>query len=156
MSRLQRFAFLACLLVGTPAWAEDWVVARVSGRAWLVAENAPATALTAGMKVPDGLTVSTGPRSRVRLERGAQTMVVGPDAVLSPRHSFWTGTTILQPKGRIEFEVEKRDVKHFHVETPYLAAIVKGTRFSVAVSRRVSRRVPRIGRSVGFCHGRSG
>jgi len=30
--------------------------------------------------------------------------------------------------------VEKRNVKHFEVETPYLAAVVKGTQFSVTVS----------------------
>jgi hypothetical protein len=43
-------------------------------------------------------------------------------------------TTILQQAGSILLEVEKRNVKHFEVETPYLAAVVKGTHFSVTVN----------------------
>src|SRR5215472_1895564 len=42
-------------------------------------------------------------------------------------------TTILQQAGSILLEVEKRDVQHFEVETPYLAAVVKGTQFIVTV-----------------------
>ena len=30
--------------------------------------------------------------------------------------------------------MEKKNVKHFEVETPYLAAVVKGTQFSVTVN----------------------
>ena len=33
--------------------------------------------------------------------------------------------------GEIEFDVEKRHVKHFAVKTPFLAAVVKGTHFVV-------------------------
>jgi hypothetical protein len=44
-------------------------------------------------------------------------------------------TTILQQAGSILLEVEKQNVKHFEVETPYLAAVVKGTQFIVRVNR---------------------
>jgi FecR-like protein len=43
-------------------------------------------------------------------------------------------TTILQQAGSILLEVEKRNVQHFQVETPYLAAVVKGTQFRVTVN----------------------
>ncbi len=43
-------------------------------------------------------------------------------------------TTITQQAGSILLEVEKKNVKHFEVETPYLAAVVKGTQFRVTVS----------------------
>ena len=43
-------------------------------------------------------------------------------------------TTIMQQAGSILLEVEKRNVKHFEVETPYLAAVVKGTQFRVTVN----------------------
>src|SRR6202007_86839 len=43
-------------------------------------------------------------------------------------------TTILQQAGSILLESEKGNVKHFEVETPYLAAVVKGTQFSVTVN----------------------
>jgi hypothetical protein len=36
-------------------------------------------------------------------------------------------------------EVEKRNVEHFEVETPYLAALVKGTQFRVTVKRSGAR-----------------
>ena len=44
-------------------------------------------------------------------------------------------TTIIQQAGSILLEVEKRNVKHFQVETPYLAAVVKGTQFRVTVGQ---------------------
>jgi hypothetical protein len=43
-------------------------------------------------------------------------------------------TTILQQAGTILLDVEKRNVQHFEVATPYLAAVVKGTQFRVTVS----------------------
>ena len=42
-------------------------------------------------------------------------------------------TTITQQAGTILLEVERQNVKHFEVETPYLAAVVKGTQFQVSV-----------------------
>ena len=40
----------------------------------------------------------------------------------------------MQKAGSILLEVEKKNVKHFEVETPYLAAVVKGTQFRVTVN----------------------
>ena len=37
--------------------------------------------------------------------------------------------------GSIVLEVEKQNVEHFEVETPFLAAVVKGTRFIVNVNK---------------------
>ena len=47
-------------------------------------------------------------------------------------------TTIIQRAGSIVLEVEKRNVKHFEVETPLLAALVKGTRFRVTIEKNNS------------------
>ena len=44
-------------------------------------------------------------------------------------------TTILHQAGSIVLEVEKQNVEHFEVETPFLAAVVKGTRFNVNVGQ---------------------
>ena len=41
--------------------------------------------------------------------------------------------------GSILLDVEKRNVQHFEVETPYLAAVVKGTQFRVTVGPTGSR-----------------
>lgn len=39
----------------------------------------------------------------------------------------------MQRAGSILLDVEKKNVKHFEVETPYAAAVVKGTQFRVTV-----------------------
>ena len=48
-------------------------------------------------------------------------------------------TTIIEQAGSILIKAEKRNVKHFQVETPYLAAVVKGTQFRVDVGQKGSR-----------------
>jgi hypothetical protein len=41
---------------------------------------------------------------------------------------------VLMRQGNLDLDIEQRDAPHFAVQTPVLAAVVKGTRFSVAVS----------------------
>jgi hypothetical protein len=132
-------AFLTCLF-GTcfASDASDWVASRVSGQAWIAAPGGPRQALTAGSVIPDGNTIGTGRSGRVRLTRDLESIIVSPGTVLTPEQLWWGGTTILQPVGQIELEVEKRNVKHFSVETPFLAAVVKGTHFSVQVSAKAA------------------
>lgn len=128
---------LLLLLSAAPALAEDWVIAKISGEAWISNPNAPVARATAGMTVPDGATFSTSHNARARLERGAESILVSPNTVITPQSYtfFGTSTTIQQQVGRIELEVEKRNVRHFSVKTPLLAAVVKGTHFTVSVSR---------------------
>ncbi len=71
------------------------------------------------------------------LVRGAETILVAPNTVvgLPEEQKAGRATTILQQAGSIVLEVERQNVEHFEVETPYLAAVVKGTRFAVSVNR---------------------
>ena len=71
----------------------------------------------------------TGGNGRVLLIRGQETILVAPNSVISVPAEKKDGmqTTILQQAGSIVLEVEKQNVQHFEVETPYLAAVVKGT-----------------------------
>ncbi|KLK91164.1 hypothetical protein AA309_21995 [Microvirga vignae] len=128
---------LLLLLSAAPALAEDWVIVKVSGEAWISNPNAPVARATTGMTVPDGATFSTSHNARAQLERGAESILVSPNTVITPQSYtfFGTSTTIRQQVGRIELEVEKRNVRHFSVKTPLLAAVVKGTHFTVSVSR---------------------
>ena len=68
--------------------------------------------------------------------RGEETILVSPNSVigLPAEKKDGLSTTIVQQAGSILLEVEKRNVKHFEVETPYLAAVVKGTQFRVTVN----------------------
>jgi hypothetical protein len=132
---LPLFLFMTTL----PATAGDWMISKVSGEAWIVSPDASAIRAAKGMKVPDGSTFATSKNARARLERDAETIMVGPGSVISPREPSFSGTTtILQQIGQIELDVEKRNVQHFSVETPFLAAVVKGTHFTVSVSSRAA------------------
>src|SRR6185436_6771770 len=87
-----------------------------------------------------GDSISTGPNGRVLLTRGAETILVSPNSSIGiPEKKGDLSTTITQRAGTILLEVEKRNVKHFEVETPYLAAVVKGTQFRVTVDKATSR-----------------
>jgi hypothetical protein len=72
----------------------------------------------------------------VLLVRGEESILISPNSVvgLPAEKKEGLSTTIIQQAGSILLEVEKRNVKHFEVETPYLAAVVKGTQFSVTVN----------------------
>jgi hypothetical protein len=83
-----------------------------------------------------GDTIRTGRNGRVLLVRGEESILISPNSVvgLPVEKKEGLSTTIIQQAGSILLEVEKRNVKHFEVETPYLAAVVKGTQFSVTVN----------------------
>ena len=64
-------------------------------------------------------------------------MLISPNSIIGipAEQKNELATTIIQQAGSVLFEVEKRNVKHFEVETPYLAAVVKGTQFNVSVTK---------------------
>src|SRR5207247_8998435 len=68
--------------------------------------------------------------------RGQEAILVSPNSAIGVRAQQKEGlsTTIKQQAGSILLDVEKRNIKHFEVETPYLAAVVKGTQFRVTVN----------------------
>jgi hypothetical protein len=114
----------------------DWVVSYLKGDATAATPGQPTTVLTPGTLVPDTVTVETGARGRVMLTRGTSVLVVGPRSSLTVQLDAFGGTvTVLQRVGTINFAVEKRKVRYFNVETPFLTAMVKGTRFAVTVGK---------------------
>lgn len=115
--------------------AEDWVVQKSSGQVWIATDAAKPVALAGDAKLLPGDLVQTGPTGRVLLIRGQERILVAPNSVLSlPKEEPKSGfTTILQQAGSIAVEAEKKDKLHFEVQTPYLAAVVKGTTFVVTV-----------------------
>lgn len=135
-----RCAFVAALTLGTAsgAFAADdgvWSVSKATGEVWVATDGAQQVSLNQEETLKPGNTIRTGRNGRVLLVRGEETILISPNSVvgLPAEKKEGLSTTIIQQAGSILLEVEKRNVKHFEVETPYLAAVVKGTRFSVTV-----------------------
>ena len=135
-----RCAFVAALALGTASGAfaaEDgvWSISKASGEVWVAADGAQQVSLNQDETLKPGNTIRTGRNGRVLLVRGEETILISPNSVvgLPAEKKEGLSTTIIQQAGQILLEVEKRNVKHFEVETPYLAAVVKGTKFSITV-----------------------
>jgi hypothetical protein len=134
---LAGFAVAAAMaLIGSAASAQDagWRIAKVSGQAWIVTDGVSPVALVQDGSVQPGAAIRTGANGRVLLVRGKQSMLLGGNTALTVPSPGEAGmSTVQQQSGTILFDVDKRDVQHFEVETPFLAAVVKGTQFRVSV-----------------------
>ena len=133
-----------------------WRVSKSSGEATVTRSDEAPVALTTGALLKPGDTIQTGHNGRALLMRGNETIIISPGSTVGlpaegksketrsretkgkdTRANSWT--TIQLQSGSILLDVEKRDTRHFEVETPYLAAIVKGTQFRVTVDKTDSR-----------------
>jgi FecR protein len=129
----------AFILVTAPgalaADGDDWTVSKSSGEVWLTSSGVQQASLKQEDLLKPGETVRTGRNGRVLLRRGEETILIAPNSVVGVPAQKKEGlsTTIVQQAGSILLEVEKRNVRHFEVETPYLAAVVKGTQFRVTI-----------------------
>ena len=122
--------------------AEDagWTVSKFSGEVWVTSAGAQPISLSASAAVKAGDMIRTGQNGRVLLSRGEESILVSPNTVVGipTEQKDGLATTILQKAGSILLEVEKRSENHLQVETPYLAAVVKGTQFRVTVDKHGS------------------
>jgi FecR protein len=131
---------VALVLAASPfaraADGDAWSVGKSSGEVWVSTTGAQPASLKPDENLKPGDTIRTGRNGRVLLVRGQETILIAPNSVISvpPEKKDGMQTTILQQAGSIVLEVEKQNVQHFEVETPYLAAVVKGTLFSVTVN----------------------
>ena len=127
------FAILAmALILAGPSLAADWVVTRLRGDVEMQGATGTWMPLKRGEIVPNEQMVRTLASGHAELTRSNEVVTLGSNTTIRIRHDAETGyTTVLQDFGRVEVDVEARRVKHFEVQTPYLAAVVKGTHFVV-------------------------
>ena len=133
---------LTVLCAGSGEAVENvWRVSKSSGEVLVTTAEGQQSALTDGATVKPGDNIRTGQTGRVLLTRGEETILISPNSAIGipTEKKSELSTTIIQQAGSILLEVEKRNVKHFAVETPYLAAVVKGTQFRVTVNKDDSR-----------------
>src|SRR6478672_8529580 len=112
---------------------------------WTISESAgPVQVRHAGVAkialrgggVAAGDTVTTGPGGRAVLVRGTEYMMVAANSQLRLPQAEQAGgfTQMIEDFGNVVFMIKKKMTPHLEVKTPYLAAVVKGTTFSVGVS----------------------
>ena len=127
----------ATLVFGaTGALAAEWTVTKLRGTVLLLVDGAWEP-LARGSTVPEHQIVRTA-NGRVTLQRGNETIDLGPQTQISidDRGGTKPLTTVTQHFGHVQVEAEVKDVRHFAVQTPFLVAVVKGTRFVVNSGKR--------------------
>lgn len=130
-------AGLVFVLMGsTSALAQNggWKLSEMSGQVSVGRQGVTKTAF-GGQKLRAGDVIRTGSRGRAVVTRGDQYMVVAANSHIKLANPETDGvlTQVFNYLGNVLFKVDKRKTKHFGVETPYMAAVVKGTTFNVTV-----------------------
>jgi hypothetical protein len=112
---------------------KSWRVIQSIGAVSVVAPAVQIEKPKPGTMLPADAIITTGANGRAILGREGQQIVVQPNTriELAPEQN---GRTLLkQVSGIVNFKVDRRKQTHFQVDTPFLAAIVKGTSFEVRV-----------------------
>lgn len=121
-----------------------WADAAAAGEGWRIVDavgavrsGAPGlqpTALSNEQVLAADAWIETGKDGRVVLARGRETIAVAPNSrVQLPDEEVNGNTQVLQTLGSAFYQIGKEQKPHFQVDTPYLAAVVKGTAFTVTV-----------------------
>ena len=142
----------ATLLANLPARADElaaidpqartgavgWRVDGITGEASAHQGAAAATPLAVGQVLSVGSEVQTGAGAVVFLSHNGDRLIVQPNSRLriDPPGTSGLLDHFLQSVGSVFYDVEPRKNRSFGVKAPYVAAIVKGTRFLVTVEPR--------------------
>ena len=135
-----RFAALvlsASLLAVSTADAGDrhWTIAAATGDVQIHREYETRTAIV-GMQIRPSDTIETDADGRVTLVRDGNAIAAYENSsflVKAPRRGSIL-TRVVLDAGQLLFQVEKREDRHFEVETAYLVASVNGATLAVEVT----------------------
>lgn len=125
------FVVVATVMLPVMAFADDWVAVKLRGGVLQLVDG-DWSKLERGAVVPDDRVIRTLGNGRVDFQRDAEVISLGGyTQVRIHDRAGRRFTTVEQYFGTVEVEVEVQNVQHFAVETPFLAAVVKGTHFIV-------------------------
>ncbi len=121
-----------------PAFADDWTATRLRGLVYAI-ENGQWQPLARGEIVSDNRMIRTAHNGRVVFERDGEIIELGADTTIQIQDRVGQRyTTVQQHTGEITITANVEDVQHFSVQTPFLAAVVKGTSFRVIANPDMS------------------
>jgi len=142
----------AVLLANVPARADElaaidphartgavgWRVDGITGEASAHRGAGAATPLAVGQVLSSGSEVQTGAGTVVFLSHNGDRLIIQSNTRLRIDEPGTSGLLdhFLQSVGSVFYDVEPRKNRSFGVKAPYVAAIVKGTRFLVTVEPR--------------------
>jgi hypothetical protein len=135
--RVAAWVFLVAVIWSTgAAEAAEWTIVKLHGMVYAEAAGGQWVRLSRGDAVADGHVIRTLRNGNAVVARGAETISLGPgtQAEITDRPGSRPFTTVREETGSIGVAAEARAVRHFSVETPYLVAVVKGTRFTVSTN----------------------
>lgn len=139
--RVLQFIGAILLFFAAPAMASGgslpWTVTQKSGDVRVLKNGLQPASVQVRAALSPGDVVATGANGRVMLTRGDDYVVVAPASrLLLPKGEQAKGfTRLIQQVGTMLYKVRHTGVPHFAVETPMLAAVVKGTSFTVVVDK---------------------
>ena len=118
--------------------AQFWTAAKLRGNVEQQI-NGKWVPLKRGDAIQDGQFVRTSNNGVVEFQRGKETFSLSPSTVVQVLDKLGKQyTTVKATSGQVTVVADVRDVKHFEVDTPFLAAVVKGTIFTVKTGKRGS------------------
>ena len=139
MRKARMGLIIATLFAGGAAFAgaPGWTISESSGKVAVVSTGVVKVAVRGGA-LTTGDFVTTGANGRAVVVRGEEYLVVAPNSRIRVADPAKSGgmTQIIEHFGNVIYKIKKMTMPHFAVETPFLAAVVKGTTFSVTVTEK--------------------
>ncbi len=130
---------LLALCTSMPALANpapQWKLVQRVGEVWITSDQFQPVSLSINGAVPEKSVIVTGQKGRAVLSRGTEQIILQPNSRLVIPETKDNTTRLQQSRGSAVFRVDRKKLPHFRVDTPYLAAVVKGTIFHVVVSEK--------------------
>ena len=139
-ARLMLGSVVLALATTSIAAADDWTASKLRGQVVQLVNN-QWVPLQRGDVVPDTRYIATKTNGHVELTRGNETVTLDPNSQIRifDKGGARPFTTVKQDFGTVAVEAEVQQVQHFAVQTPYMAAVVKGTRFTVTSGKTGAR-----------------
>lgn len=125
---------ISLVAMSNAASAEGWRVVDKVGTVTTGAEGFQKSSVSRDAELAADSWVETGMDGRAVLARGRETIVLAPGSRLQlPDEEKNGNTQVLQTLGSAFYQIGKQAKPHFQVDAPALAAVVKGTAFTVTV-----------------------
>ena len=133
-------AVLALPLLTATAQTADWRIERMSGNVQ-IHDGESWVRLDQIRELYAGDSIWTGRNGRILLKNHQGSVLLAPKSLVKiPAQALPSSFSVLfQTHGTVSVDVTKRRKQHFSIQTPYLAAVVKGTEFDVEIEKKQTR-----------------